>query len=75
MYQYDKVLMTKVSGKWTCASNTIYQAILTDVEQLKLARYGYVFRDLSGDSVEIIVNRMDVDSLTKASTEFYATHQ
>jgi hypothetical protein len=59
---------------FSCDRNVIITETLPANEDTELQQQGYTFRTISATEIHIIVNRLDVDSLHRATVEFYKIH-
>lgn len=74
MYQYDCARMVDPGDGFDCVENVVMDLTLTAEEEETMLRDGFIIREVSATEYHLIVNRMDVENLQKASDAFWATH-
>ena len=71
MFEYDKITMERIDGAFECTGNVVVQESLSQEQEEDLIRYGYLFTEVDEDTIEILVNRLDVAALAKATEVFF----
>lgn len=74
MFEYDRVKMKNQGEGFVCVENTPVSETLPEAEEEALAVDGFFFRKLKKNEVHILVNRLDVQNLTKAVEVFQETY-
>lgn len=71
MYEYDCVVMRDPGDGFDCIENSVIETTLSEEEDREMIDKGFLIKEISATEYHIIVNRMDVDNLQKASDEFW----
>lgn len=71
MYEYDCVVMRDPGDGFDCIENEILETTLSEEDDALMIEQGFLIKEVSETEYHIIVNRMDVENLQKASDEFW----